>query len=91
MIEIRWDDKFKKIYKKWSLQHPGLKAQFEKRISIFEQDPFHPSIKTHSLSGSLKGLWSLRITYQYRLVFTFLDEKRTIVLLIDIGTHKEVY
>jgi Txe/YoeB family toxin of toxin-antitoxin system len=91
MIEIRWDERFKKIYKKWCSQHPDLQEQFEKRIRIFEQNPFHPSIKTHSLSGALKGFWSIRITYEHRLVFIFLDDKRSRVLLIDIGTHEEVY
>ncbi|MFA4849624.1 MAG: type II toxin-antitoxin system YoeB family toxin [Methanoregula sp.] len=57
----------------------------------FEEDPFHPSLKTHTLSGVLKGLWSFRITYEHRLVFDFIDESRTQVLLIDIGSHEEVY
>ena len=61
MVELIWDERFTKIYKKWSRQHPELKAQFAKRIVQFEEDPFHPSLKTHSLSGALKGLWSFRI------------------------------
>jgi mRNA-degrading endonuclease YafQ of YafQ-DinJ toxin-antitoxin module len=43
------------------------------------------------LSGVLKGFWSCRITYEHRLVFDFLDEEQTRVLLIDIGSHEEVY
>jgi len=26
MVELIWDERFKKIYKKWSHQHPELKA-----------------------------------------------------------------
>jgi Txe/YoeB family toxin of Txe-Axe toxin-antitoxin module len=63
MVELIWDERFVKIYKKWSRQHPELKAQFAKRIVQFEEDPFHPSLKTHSLSGVLKGLWSFRINF----------------------------
>jgi addiction module RelE/StbE family toxin len=91
MIELIWDERFKKIYKKWVRQHPELKAQFEKKIIQFEQDPFHPALKTHSLSGVLKGLWSFRVSYEQRLVFDFADESRTRVILIDIGSHEEVY
>jgi Txe/YoeB family toxin of toxin-antitoxin system len=91
MVELIWDDKFKKIFRKWSHQHPELKAQFAKKIVQFEEDPFHPSLKTHTLSGVLKGLWSFRITYEHRLVFDFIDESRTHVVLIDIGSHEEVY
>ena len=91
MVELIWDERFKKIYKKWIHQHPELKVQFTKKIIQFEEDPFHPALKTHTLSGVLKGLWSFRITYEHRLVFDFVDERRTHVLLIDIGSHEEVY
>jgi mRNA-degrading endonuclease YafQ of YafQ-DinJ toxin-antitoxin module len=91
MVEIVWDEKFKRIYRKWCRQHPTHKGQFAKKIVIFQSDPFHPSLKTHSLSGVLQGLWSFRITFDQRLVFEFLDEDRLHVLLIDIGTHEEVY
>ena len=91
MVELIWDERFKKIYKKWSQQHPELKPQFAKKIVQFETDPFHPALKTHTLSGVLKGLWSFRITYEQRLVFDFIDESRTKVVLIDIGSHEEVY
>lgn len=91
MTELVWDESFKKIYKKWIQKHPELKAQFTKKILLFAEDPFHPSLKTHSLSGVLKGLWSFRITYEYRLVFNFADECRIKVILIAIGSHEEVY
>jgi addiction module RelE/StbE family toxin len=90
MIEIIWDDRFKRIYKNWSKKHPELVESFRNRMELFESNPFHPSLRTHSLCGILKGLWSLWITYEYRLIFKFVDRKRR-VLLIDIGTHEEVY
>ncbi len=91
MIEIVWDDKFKHIYKKWSKNHPDLIDQFRNRMEIFVADPFHSSLKTHSLSGILKGCWAFRITYEHRLIFKFVGKEKRKVLLIDIGTHKEVY
>jgi hypothetical protein len=45
MIELIWDEKFKRIYRKWSHQHPELKTQFAKKILQFEDDPFHPALK----------------------------------------------
>jgi mRNA-degrading endonuclease YafQ of YafQ-DinJ toxin-antitoxin module len=41
------------------------------------------------LSGNLDGCFALSITYEYRLVFKFVSEDR--VLLLDIGTHDDVY
>jgi addiction module RelE/StbE family toxin len=91
MIEIIWDEKIKRIYKDWSKKHPDLIESFRKRMELFTNDPFQPSLRTHSLSGVLKGLWSLWINYEYRLIFKFADKEKKKVLLIDIGTHDEVY
>ena len=59
MIEIVWDDKFKKIYKSWSKKHPDLVSSFKDKMELFANNPFNPSLKTHSLSGILKGLWGI--------------------------------
>jgi addiction module RelE/StbE family toxin len=89
MIEIIWDEPFLRILKKWRKKHPNLVEKFQQKVDLFIQDPFDPSLRTHSLSGNLSGCWSLSITYEYRLIFKFVDENR--VLLIDLGTHDEVY
>ena len=83
MIEIVWDDKFKKIYKSWSKKHPDLVSSFKDKMELFANNPFNPSLKTHSLSGILKGLWALRITYEYRLIFRFIGKMGKKILLID--------
>ncbi|MFQ5632984.1 MAG: type II toxin-antitoxin system YafQ family toxin [bacterium] len=46
-------------------------------------------MRTHKLSGKLKGLWSFSIEYDLRIVFYFADESKAI--FVDIGTHNEVY
>jgi mRNA-degrading endonuclease YafQ of YafQ-DinJ toxin-antitoxin module len=48
MIELIWDEKFKRLFKKWNQKHPELKEQFR-------------------------------------------DKEKKKILLIDLGTHKEVY
>ena len=89
MIEIVWDDRFVKSLKKWIKKHPDVKDGFEKILSLLVENPFHPSLKTHSLTGNLKGYWAFSITYEYRIMFRFLSEDK--VLLVDIGAHDEVY
>jgi addiction module RelE/StbE family toxin len=89
MIEILWDEPFLKILTKWKRKHPDLISKLEAKLTLFSSEPFHPSLKTHNLSGNLKDYWALSITYEYRLVFKFVDENKA--LLIDIGTHDEVY
>jgi len=89
MVEIIWDNPFLRILKKWKRKHPDLIADFQEKLTQFTENPFQPSLKTHSLSGKLKGYWAFSITYEYRLVFKFISENKA--LLIDIGTHDEVY
>ena len=89
MIEIIWDEPFLRILKKWRKKHPNLGERFQQKIELFIQDPFDPSLRTHALSGNLAGCWSFSINYDYRLIFKFIDENR--VLLIDLGSHDEVY
>ena len=89
MVEIIWDKPFLRILKKWKKKHLDLMANFQDTLTLFTENPFHPSLKTHNLSGKLKEYWAFSITYEYRLVFKFISENK--VLLIDIGTHDEVY
>jgi len=90
MIELIWDEKFKRLFKKWTQKHPDLNELFRNKMELFVVDPFHPSLKTHSLSGTLKGSWAI-INYEQRLIFRFMDKEKQKILLIDIGTHNEVY
>jgi len=91
MLEIRLTPKFKRNYKKWIQKHPSLREKLWERIEIFSENPFDTSLKTHSLKNILEGLWSFSITYEYRLIFEFLNSEKTIVSFIDIGSHDEVY
>ncbi len=90
MIELVWDAGFKRSYKKRIGTDMVLKKKFWDAITLFTDQPFDSRLKTHKLSGRLKGLWAFSIAYDCRVVFKFLEEGKT-VLLIDIGTHDEVY
>ncbi|MFQ6120152.1 MAG: hypothetical protein ACE5KE_09735 [Methanosarcinales archaeon] len=56
MIEIIWDEKFKRIYKKWSKKHPDLVERFRNKLELFVDDPFNPS----SIKGNSGILPSFR-------------------------------
>ena len=59
-----------------------------KRLAIFQKDPFNPQLKTHKLSGRIRGYWSFSVDYSNRIMFEFVGEES--VGLIDIGPH-EIY
>ena len=56
----------------------------------FESDPFSPELRTHPLTGKLQGLHAFSVDGDCRVVFRFIKANAK-VLLIDIGTHEEVY
>ncbi|MBW7887775.1 MAG: type II toxin-antitoxin system mRNA interferase toxin, RelE/StbE family [Bacteroidetes bacterium] len=88
-MNIIWDNGFKRSYKKRIQQFPKLSKKFQATIKIFEENPFHSKLRTHKLSGELDDVWSFYVDYDCRVTFQFVDSHT--VLLIDIGSHDEVY
>jgi addiction module RelE/StbE family toxin len=84
---------FKKSYKKYVSKKPFLKTAIEDAILQLEEDAFAPGLKTHKLSGKLYGYLACSCGYDCRIVFSIEKEKsqNEFILLIDIGTHEEVY
>ena len=89
MIEAIWDEGFKRCYRKRIRQNAKLRKKFWKELELFFSNPFLPQLRTHKLSGKLYGQWAFSVDDNYRVIFEFIGEDR--VLLIDIGTHDEVY
>ncbi len=67
MIELILDEPFLRILKKWRKKHPELVDRFQQKFTLFTNEPFHPSLRTHSLSGDLIGYWSISINYRNHL------------------------
>ena len=88
-IEIGFSSSFKRVFKKRIRGNEKLEPRFWERLEKFAKNPFYPTLRTHKLSGELDELWSFNVEYDCRVIFKFLGENR--VLLIDIGTHDEVY
>jgi len=89
VINLIWDPGFKRIYKKKVKNNSELKKKFWDAIKLFIEDPFNPQLRTHKLTGKLSGLWAFSVSYDCRVIFKFI--KGDEVLLIDIGSHDEVY
>ena len=81
---------FERRAKKFLHKHPDLKSSVRKTLDQLHHDPFKPSLKLHALTGKLTGIQSVSITHSYRVTLTIQIIEREVVLL-DIGTHDEVY
>ena len=75
-------------------QNPQLRSLIEKTLEQLATDPFHPTLKTHKLSGEFTGIWACSIDYSYRILFEFVtnpEEGEDAILLLNIGDHDDVY
>jgi addiction module RelE/StbE family toxin len=90
MFEIVFTTKYEKKAKKFFKKHQDLKQKYKKTIFLLKSNHFHPSLRLHKLKGSLSEYHSVSIDMEYRIILDFIiiDEK---IILIDIGSHDEVY
>jgi mRNA-degrading endonuclease YafQ of YafQ-DinJ toxin-antitoxin module len=76
--------------RKFLRRHPGIHVQYRKTLELLELNPFHTSLRLHSLKGQLSGLSSVSINMSYRIVIELLIEGDEI-LLANVGKHEQVY
>jgi mRNA-degrading endonuclease YafQ of YafQ-DinJ toxin-antitoxin module len=75
-------------------RNPQLKDAIADVLNQLVRDPFHPSLRTHKLSGDLANVWSCSINYSLRILFEFVDDPENAeqaILLLTLGSHDEVY
>lgn len=89
MIKILFDPSFQRACKRKVPRGSERDKKLRSRISVFINDPFDGSLKTHKLAGRLKGYMSFTVEYDLRVVFYFEDAETAV--FVDLGTHKEVY
>jgi len=92
MIVLNWTSSYKKSFKK--ITNPILKDKIIAAMNLLQENPFNPKLKTHKLKGILEGTWACSIDYDNRIIFDFVKNQtsdETEILLINIGTHEEVY
>lgn len=66
----------------------NLSLKIAKQLNLFKQNPKHPSLRTHKLTGELKNLWSISITRKIRMVYIVEGD---VAIFTKLGTHDEVY
>jgi len=78
-----WGKTFVKSFRHFSKKHPDL-----------IKDPFAPQLETHKLKGKLAGSWACKVGYDLRIIFDFIkseEQREPDILLLEIGSHDEVY
>nr|WP_322684072.1 type II toxin-antitoxin system YafQ family toxin [Nostoc sp. DedQUE07]MDZ8129830.1 type II toxin-antitoxin system YafQ family toxin [Nostoc sp. DedQUE07] len=94
MYRLVITSKFKRAFRKFTRRNADLQARIEETIAAMENDIFAVNLGTHKLEGKLSGLLSCSCGYDCRVVFSLKTDEESgeqVVLLLDIGTHDDVY
>lgn len=90
MYSIAMSKKFEKKVKKIIKFDNALYLKIKELIKILALDPHNPKLKSHKLSGNLKGLYSISCGLDCRIIFE-IDFQNKLIILVDFGTHDNVY
>lgn len=94
MRELVATPKFKKAYKKFITRDSKLQKKIQNVLKQMREDVFSPHLITHSLQGKLLGLKACSCGYNSRILFSMevdQNNEEEVIILLDIGTHDQVY
>ena len=92
--ELILTSKFKRAFRKFTRRDAKLQQRITKTLQTMQEDVFTVSLGTHKLSGVLEGLRACSCGYDCRIVFsieTLPERDGEVIVLLDVGTHDEVY
>ena len=81
MLKITYTPRFQKHYNKLT---DTEKKQFRNKLSIFAENPLHPSLRTKRIQGT-DDLFEFSVNMDIRVIWFY--EGETLVALVDIGHH----
>ncbi len=73
-----------KIIKK----NPELQKIIKDKIRLFQENPRRSSLKLHKLTGKNIEQWSIKIKPNLRIIIQY---SKDAAILVDIGSHDEIY
>ena len=92
--ELVLTPKFKRAFRKFVRRNARLQKRIEETLQQMKTDVFAADLGTHKLSGKLFGKRACSCGYDCRIVFSIEKDKKSgkeVIILLDIGTHDEVY
>ncbi len=73
-------------------KNPQLAPRLFLTLQRLSEDVFDPLLRSHKLKGALRGKWAATVHYDLRIVFRFVEhEGEEAILLLTLGSHREVY
>jgi mRNA-degrading endonuclease YafQ of YafQ-DinJ toxin-antitoxin module len=79
----------KKFIKDFAILRPEQKLKFKERRTLFESNPFDPTLKNHSVERAYPGWRSINITGDIRALYE--EKSEDVAVFMKIGTHSQLY
>jgi addiction module RelE/StbE family toxin len=86
MVRVYYSDTFLRRVRKLTEKQ---QVKLARLVVLLKENPYHPQLHIKSLSGDLSGIYSFRITRDYRVLFKFLSPDE--IILVDVGDRKDIY
>jgi len=86
MVQILYGKNFLKSAK---ILPKEIRNKLAEQIGLINNNPFNPLLHTKYLSGALVGLFSFRITRDWRVIFQFISPET--IRLIRVSHRKDIY
>jgi mRNA-degrading endonuclease YafQ of YafQ-DinJ toxin-antitoxin module len=84
-MNVLFHKQFEKQYRKLPA---AIQKQFMARLRLFTEDPKHPLLHVHMLTGNKFPYQSLNVNADIRALFI---QEKTKVTFYEIGSHSELY
>lgn len=81
-MRVIYTTEFRRLFKRLPID---IKEEALRREKVFRLDPFDKRLKTHKLSGKLKGCLAFSISYKKRIIFEFGTDD--IIYFHSVGDH----
>jgi addiction module RelE/StbE family toxin len=83
---------FKRRLKAWLKSDPHTRKALAEAMELLSLDAFCPTLHSHKLRGDMKGAWACSVGYDLRIIFELQRlNGLEVVVLVDLGTHDDVY
>ena len=88
-MEIRYTRKFRNHYRNADKE---IRTAFAHTLELFLEQPHHPALRNHALTGIFSGYRSIDVTEDWRAVFKETARgDHLVVTFHQLGTHQTLY
>ena len=85
-MTVQFHSRFKK---KLATFPVSIRRRFYDRLALLLADPYHPTLRNHSLQGRYYGYRSINITGDLRAIYKMIPDD--VCLFVVIDTHSNLY